>query len=484
MQVSMRRSILWMGFSQGGLFVIQFGGSVVIARLLTPYEMGVYALAAATVGLLTALRVFGLGTFLIREPDATPEIRATVFTINAALSLAVSLGIIALSHLGAAVMKEPGVQAVMVLLALSPILGIFDMVPAAMLERHGAFKLLALGGLGKVAVGTVVTIWLAFQGQSYMSIAYGNLAGTVFGLVFNLVMGWRWVGVRVGLHDWRRITKYGVQVLAAFSLGTVSAKLPDIMMGPLLGFTALGLYSRASSLHSMLWEGLHQLIARIVFVDFSEQRRQGRPLRDTYLRVTAMMTALLWPAFAGLGILAGPVVLLVYGPVWTGAALPLSFLAVSGMVLVANTMAGEVYVVSNETGRLVRLEAGRTLAGSALFALGCLGGLGWAAAARICEAAIGVSLSRRDLLRLTGTRMGDYGLVYGQAAVLTLAACGPSAVLMAAHGWSERTPLPYVAAAVAAGVGMWAVALWLLRHPLFDEARILARQALRPLRDA
>ena len=67
MQVSMRRSILWMGLSQGGLFVIQFGGSVVIARLLTPYDMGVYALAAATVGLLMALRVFGLGTFLIRD---------------------------------------------------------------------------------------------------------------------------------------------------------------------------------------------------------------------------------------------------------------------------------------------------------------------------------------------------------------------------------------------------------------------------------
>ncbi len=44
-----------MMLSQGGLAVIQFGGSVVMARLLTPYEMGIYAVAAAMIGVLSTI---------------------------------------------------------------------------------------------------------------------------------------------------------------------------------------------------------------------------------------------------------------------------------------------------------------------------------------------------------------------------------------------------------------------------------------------
>ena len=47
MEFSVRQSLAWMMLSQGGLFLLQFGGSVAMARLLTPYEMGIYAVASA-----------------------------------------------------------------------------------------------------------------------------------------------------------------------------------------------------------------------------------------------------------------------------------------------------------------------------------------------------------------------------------------------------------------------------------------------------
>ena len=483
MQVSMRRSVLWMGFSQSCLFVIQFGGSVVMARLLTPYEMGVYAAAAAVVGLLTALRAFGLSAFLIREPNLTPDVVSSVFTINAMLSVIVTAGVIALSNIGAQMLGEPGVQAVMVLLATIPISTIFDIIPAALLERSGAFKTMALAGLARAAVGVGATIVLAVHGHSYMSIAYGNLVSAVFGTAWLNVVGWRHVSFRMGLHYWRRIMRFGLQMLTITGVGSISVRLSDILLGRLIGLGTLGLYSRASGLHSLLWDNLHQIVARIVFVDFAEQRRRGMSLRDTYLRVTAMVTALLWPAFSGLGILAGPVIHTVYGPDWVGAAWPLSFLAVSGMVLVSNTMASETYVICNETVRQLYYETKRAGTGLLLFTLGCLGGLAGAAVSRIGEAACGVAYSRRDILRMTDTRMADYGSIFGQSALLTVAACSPTALLMAVNAWSSQTSLVAIAGAVALGVAAWGVGLWLLQHPLFVEARILVQQALCPLQD-
>ena len=138
--------------SQGGLFLLQFGGSVAMARLLTPYEMGIYAVASAIVGILGAIRAVGLNIFLIREPDLNPDALATSFTINAILAMVAAAAIAAFGSAGGTILGDTGVQHVLLLLALIPLFGIFELLPAASLERISVFRVLALVNLAKVTV--------------------------------------------------------------------------------------------------------------------------------------------------------------------------------------------------------------------------------------------------------------------------------------------------------------------------------------------
>ena len=68
-------SIAWMATAQAGSFVLQFASSVVLARLLTPREIGVFAVAMAIVGALSIVQAFGLQSMIIREPDLTERSR-------------------------------------------------------------------------------------------------------------------------------------------------------------------------------------------------------------------------------------------------------------------------------------------------------------------------------------------------------------------------------------------------------------------------
>jgi hypothetical protein len=104
-----------------------------------------------------------------------------------------------------------GVQHVLLPLALTPLFGIFELLSAASLERIGVFRGLALVNLAKVTVSTTVTIFLAVHGFSYMSIAWGSLAGTLCGVICLNVLARRYVSLRLGLKDWRRITRFGLQ---------------------------------------------------------------------------------------------------------------------------------------------------------------------------------------------------------------------------------------------------------------------------------
>jgi O-antigen/teichoic acid export membrane protein len=468
-----------MMLSQGGLAVIQFGGSIVMARLLTPYEMGIYAVAAAMIGVLSTIRAFSLGGFLIREPELDPKAVTTTFTINALLACTTSVMIMALAGAGGALLGEPGVRRAMVVLAFSPLINIFEFLPTTCLERSGAFRLVALAALIRTGLSTALTIALAWNGYSYMSIAWGNLFGAVVGVVCTNTIGWRFVSLRVGLQDWRRVTAFGLQMLAANASGTITARLSELLLGRLIGISALGLYSRATGLNSMLWDNVHMIIVRVSFADFSEQRRRSMSFRDSYLRIVAIMTAVLWPAFGGMALLAGPLVATVYGSQWIGAAFPLSMLSLAGMVLTATTMAGEIFVISGETRLQLRFEIRRQCAGLVLFTLGCLSGLGWAAASRIGDASAAMMFCRRDLKRLTQTHASDYTPIYLQGGLLTVAACGPAALLMEMHNWSPNTPLVQIFAAVGLGIAVWMLGLWLLRHPLFREVETVSRHLLR-----
>ncbi len=349
-----------------------------------------------------------------------PKAVTTTFTINALLACATSVMIMGLAGAGGALLGEPGVRRAMMVLAFSPLINIFEFLPTTCLERTGSFRLVALAALIRTGLSTLLTIVLALNGFSYMSIAWGNIAGAAVGVVCTNTIGWQYVSLRVGLQDWRRITAFGLQMLAANASGTITTRLSELLLGRLIGISALGLYSRATGLNSLLWDNVHMIIVRISFVDFSEQRRRSISFRDSYLRIVAIMTAVLWPAFGGMAVLAGPVVATIYGADWIGSAVPLSMLSVAGMVPDCHHHGRRdlCHFGRDEPAAAVRDQAPMHRAGPVHPRLPWRAGLG--AASRIGDASAAMLYSRRDLKRLTQTQGSDYTPIYLQGALLTV----------------------------------------------------------------
>src|ERR1019366_8055930 len=250
MTFSVRRSLAWMAMSQVGLFIMQFATSLVIARLLTPYEMGVFAIAFAIVGLLATLRGLGLSGYVVRATEVNPGLLATLFTINAALALIVSVIIAGLSLLGGALLGEPGVRSLLLVMSVLPLISIFEFLPAAGIERRGEFGPIALVNLTRTLISNAVMLGFAFKGFSYMSLAYGQLAGACVAVAGVNVVGWRHASVHLGIAGWRDIMRYGLHMLAISGVNMVAYRMAELVMGRMLGLSALGLYSRASGLNS------------------------------------------------------------------------------------------------------------------------------------------------------------------------------------------------------------------------------------------
>ena len=482
-RLSVRRHLAWVGLSQVLYFVLQFGNSVLIARLLGPYEMGVYAVALAIVGVIGLFQQFGLSGFVVRERDMTPELQAGAFTINAALSLILSGAIVLASVLGGFALHEPGVRRVMLILAITPALGIFQFLPEANLERNARFKALSIIGTSKVAISQIAAVVLAYLGQSYMSLAYSQLLAALFGVVACNIVGREHISLRLSRKNLGRITTFGIQMLAISGLNNAANKATDFILARLLGLSSLGLFSRATSINNLLWDNIHLVTGRVLFVDLAKQKRNGASLRDAYIRINDINTVVLWPAFAGLAIVSGPFISAVYGPKWIQASHPLCLIAIGSMIYVSMSMTWELFVIDGKTAKQTQIEYKRVVFSVITFGLGCLVNMVCAAGSKVALALFSNAIYRPYVSAITDTTTQDFRRIYARNAVITLATLTPSAILMGLYHASPYTPLPYVLSAIVLGVGIWFALLLATRHPLHNELRLI-RTRLRQSRNS
>ena len=89
--MSVRRSLAWTFSGQFIAFVVQFGGLIVVSRLLSPREVGIYAIAMAALGLIQVFTTFGIASFIVREAELPTETLEAAFTVNAILIVSLTL---------------------------------------------------------------------------------------------------------------------------------------------------------------------------------------------------------------------------------------------------------------------------------------------------------------------------------------------------------------------------------------------------------
>jgi O-antigen/teichoic acid export membrane protein len=467
--MAMRRSMAWMAGGQAAFFIFQFAGSVVIARLLSPYDVGVFTIAMAVVGLVAIVQSVGLNSYLVRERELSAQTVSTAATINWILAFVIACLIALIGLVGEYFFQERGVREVLLVIAFVPLIGAITFVPVAMLEREGNFRALALVRIASTAFGLMLTIFLAVQGFRYMSLAYSQIATTILTNIIFLIVARRHLNFRLSLIGAREIAKYALQILTISGLGAVTVRCMDIVLGRLQGLHALGLYSRASGSHNMLWDSVHMIMARVAFVDFARHVADGGSLRERYLKVLESITGLLWPLFGCAAILAGPLVHMIFGEAWIGAAAPLALLCIASIIFTSIAMNDEIFVICHETGLQVRLMFIKTIVAVTLFVAGALHSLEAAAASRIGEALFMQFLNRPYLHRMIKAEAGDFKGVYVRSAIAAIAASTPPAALMIHWHFSTSVPIEQFILSCVCSAVLWLLALRFSGHFLFEE---------------
>ncbi len=449
--------------------VLQFVSTVIIARLLTPAEIGVFSVAAVLTTLAHTLRDFGVGQYVIQEKALTTERLRAAYGVAIASAWVVAAALAALSAPAAWFYHAPGVGRVMRVFALNFVLLPFGSVSLALWRREmnfaAAYYIKISGGLVQAAT----SIALAFAGFSYMSLAWGAAAGIAVTVVAAHILrppNMPWLPAASGL---RGVLSFGGMTSSAVLVKDLGAGAPDLILGRVLGMGPVGIYARAVGLVQLFERYVSSAVLGVMLPHLAAKQRGGEALKEPYLRALTMVTGIAWPFLGVLALQGVAAVRLLYGPQW-GASVPVvKVLCAGAAVNVLSYFAGQALLAAGAPRTNMALQFVVQPATVAFELVAARFGLVPLALAASLGALTGFFVSTRFLHRHIGLTFGDVGRATGRSAALALfAMAGPAALSLVQEGSGTNVAGPFALAILGAAMG-WGIGLFALSHPLKSE---------------
>ncbi|MEW6269260.1 MAG: oligosaccharide flippase family protein [Thermodesulfobacteriota bacterium] len=384
--------------------LLRLGISVVLARLLSPAEFGVVALAMSLVGVLALVQESGLSAALVQHRGAVDAAATAALYLTSLAGVALAVATWFASPWVAGFLEQPQLAPVLAALSLLFLLHGVAHAPKALLQREMSFQGLAAARIASTIVYGASAGGLALAGYGVWSLVLANLAAEA-ALTAGcwLICPWRPGSARFDVAAARELASFGRNILGANVLALLRDKLPVLVIGKLLGAELVGLFWMAQRWAALPIEGVTFVVSRVSYPAFARLREDRAGFAAGYARTLEAILLIATPVAFGLALVAEPLIATMYDARWQGAALLLAILAFYGLFHAVASSTGEVFKAAGAP-RLVLIYAllYTVLLAVLLGVLGAVLGLAGAALAMTASAAVVGGVTLLSACRLLG----------------------------------------------------------------------------------
>ena len=312
-----RRSIFFSAVERyGNIFFFLFS-TAVLARLLTPEEFGIFAVVNALTAVLTAsFQEFGGANYLIQKQSLSEHDIRTAFTITFGISFLIGATLFSLRDELAWFFSQNGLKVGLAVSSLNLLVSPFLATVSALHRRNMAFETLARCNLIGSFFTAVISISLAALGYSFLAPILGTIAGNIVAATLLISSDRRLRIFRPSFAGHREVMHFGFYSSCVAIINVLYNFAPQLFLGRILDFTAVGLYSRAVSITQLFDRMVLQVFNPIIMPAVFTQTRAGGDLRRIYLDAIELITAVQWPFLLFLTLMANSIILIWLGPTW------------------------------------------------------------------------------------------------------------------------------------------------------------------------
>lgn len=334
--------------------IISFISVVALSRLLSPAELGVFAIAASVAFIASEFKNLGAGTFIIREKNITDDVKRTCLLVSMIMSFGIAFIIWCSADFVGSFYDSEKLSDVLLILSCVFLLSPFTLVPLAMLTKQLQFKEIAVYNFARQAVELSVTITLILNDKGIYSIAYGLVVAEIIALVYVYAVCKREFFIIPSAKNITEIFSFGFSISSSNFISRLTFMGPDFIIGKIGTMADVAYFSRAQGalnfIKSALMAGIEPLVTPYL------ARSDGEKLTNSFVTATRYQIQVIWPILITVALYPQELVMILFGSQWLYSAKLIPFLAIAYIIRGLSSSSSPIFVVTRRQKLWLRLE--------------------------------------------------------------------------------------------------------------------------------
>lgn len=315
--------------------------TVVLARLLTPNDFGVAAIAMSIFALMNAFSKFGFETVIVQHKNPTYDHYSTAWTFNflfglfAAVILALSSGYIGEFYNNVDITYITIVISSLFLLDGIKNTGVIDFQKHMNFDKE--FKYYIVPKL----ICFFITLGLALYLRNFWALVIGNVVLKLLEVANSYLMHplrprftFSKGGELFGFSKWLMFNNF---------LNYLNDKSPELVLGKIISPHAAAIYSISAEIGQMTTTEIVANLNRAIYPGYSKVSDNLTKLRNLYQDSIKVIALIAFPLGVGVALVSPYLVPIMLGSQWSDAIEPIVYLALGGTINALRSNSNYVY---------------------------------------------------------------------------------------------------------------------------------------------
>lgn len=351
---------VWMVAARWCMRGIGLVSTIILARLLTPADFGIVAIAMIVVGLVEVFSQTGLAQSLVRHPDPVDEHFSTVFTLQVLTGLAIGAALYFVAPFGASYFDDPRVTPVVQILALRTVIQGFENPGIIWFRKNMEFDKDFQYLVWRKFIRFFVVVILAFILRNYWALVLALVSAKIISVAISYVM--HPFRPRFTLSKVADIWSYSLWMLVVNIGHFLNNRIDEIIIGGVINTTSVGYYNVSKDLARSPTQELVVPISRVLFSAYSKMIHASEEFSRPFRKSFSSIAVICFATGGGVALVTEDLVLVVLGEQWRPSIAPMFWIALSAIVFALSSNMSQLLAVLGKVKTASALSWVRVLA--------------------------------------------------------------------------------------------------------------------------
>ena len=324
----------------------------VLARLLTPDDFGIVAIATVIIAFFSIFTDMGISPAIVQNKALTEKDLSDIFSFTLWMGAGLSVLFFAASWPIAAYYESPILRTLCQLLCVNLFFASATIVPNALFFKNKEFKFIALRSFAvQVASGTAAVI-AALNGAGLYALIISPILSSILLFIISLKRYPQPPAMTLGWGALRKIFSYSAYQFLFNVINYFSRNLDKLLIGKYMGMSPLGYYEKSYRLMMLPLQNITQVITPVMHPIFSDFQNDKGKLAGSYERIVRFLAFIGLPLSVLLFFTAEEVTLIIFGDQWLPSVPVFRILALSVGIQIILSSSGSIFQAAGDTRSL------------------------------------------------------------------------------------------------------------------------------------